>query len=85
MKDDVGASKRTLITVRVHPSARKARVEVLGAGNFKVHVLSPPEKGEANREVIRVLADHFGLPVSRIRIVRGERSRVKLVALEADA
>jgi len=47
-----------------------------------VHVAAPPEKGQANREVVAALADHFGLPASRVRIVRGEHSRIKRVALE---
>jgi hypothetical protein len=72
------------ITVRVHPASRKAKVEKLGPQDYKVHVLAPPEKGAANREVLGRLADHLDLPVSCLRIVRGEKSRLKLIALEPD-
>ena len=71
-----------LLTVRVHPGSRKVKVETLGPDEYKVHVAAPPEKGQANREVVAALADHFGLPASRVRIVRGEHSRIKRVALE---
>lgn len=81
MNNGVGSRKR-LLTVRAHPGSRQAGIEKLGEGEYKVHVLAPPEKGEANREVAAVLADYFGLPASRIRIVRGEKSRIKLVAVE---
>jgi len=74
--------RRKIATVRVHPSSKKARIEAVAELNLKVHVLSRPEKGEANREVVTALAAHFGLPVSRVRIIRGERSRIKLVAME---
>jgi len=57
----------------------------LGELDFKVHVVSRPEKGEANREVIAALASRFGLPASRVRIIRGEKSRIKLIALEFGA
>jgi uncharacterized protein (TIGR00251 family) len=77
-----GEARKKLLTIRAHPGSRVARVEKLGEGEYKVHVPAPPEKGEANREVVAALADYFGLPASRIRIVRGERSRIKLVALE---
>jgi len=77
-----GEARKKLLTVRALPGSRKAKVEKLGEGEYRVHVLAPPEKGEANREVVAALADHFGLPPSRLRIVRGERSRIKLVALE---
>jgi uncharacterized protein (TIGR00251 family) len=77
-----GEARKKLLTVRAQPGSRTARVEKLGEGEYKVHVLAPPEKGEANREVVAALANYFGLSASRIRIVRGERSRIKLVALE---
>ena len=77
-----GEARKKLLTVRAHPGSRTIKVEKLGEGEYKVHVLAPPEKGEANREVVPALADHFDLPPSRLRIVRGERSRIKLVALE---
>ena len=77
-----GETRKRLLTVRVHPGSRAARVEKLGEGEYKVHVLAPPEKGEANREVVAALAGHFGLPLSAVRIVRGERSRIKRIALE---
>ncbi|HUU38052.1 MAG TPA: DUF167 domain-containing protein [Candidatus Desulfaltia sp.] len=83
MKKASGFRKK-LLTVRVHPGSRLTRVEKLAEDEYRVHVLSPPEKGRANRDVAAALADYFGLPAGRVRIVRGERSRVKFVALEAD-
>jgi uncharacterized protein (TIGR00251 family) len=71
-----------VISVRVHPAARKARIEKLGPKDYKVHVLSPPARGEANREVRAALARHFGISASRIRILRGQTSRHKLVDLD---
>jgi hypothetical protein len=82
--NDRGSARRKFLTVRVHPGSRRVKVEKLGPDEYKVHVAAPPEKGEANRELAAALADHFGLPVSRVRIVRGEHSRIKRVALESD-
>jgi uncharacterized protein YggU (UPF0235/DUF167 family) len=78
-----GGYRKRLLTVRVHPGSRLAKVERLTEDEFRVHVLSRPEKGRANRDVAAALADYFGLPAGRVRIVRGESSRVKLVAIEA--
>ncbi len=72
-----------LLTVRVHPSARRARVEKLGPREYKIHVVAPPEKGRANREVLEALAAHLGIPVSRLRLVRGAASRIKIIAVDA--
>jgi len=80
--NDKGEPRKRLLTIRAHPGSRQAGIEKIGEGEYKVHVVAPPEKGQANREIVAALADYFGLPASRIRIVRGEKSRVKLVALE---
>lgn len=76
----VGSSRR-IIEVRVRPRSGKREVSVAESGVLSVSVLSPPEKGKANREVVELLAAHFGLPASGIRIVRGGQSRLKLVEL----
>jgi len=73
---------RVYLSIRVQPRARKPGLEKLSSGEYKIRVLAPPSKGEANREVIKTLASHFGLPPSRVKIVRGEKSRRKLVLLE---
>lgn len=68
--------------VTVQPRSRKSEVEKLNSGEYKVRVVAPPSKGEANREVIKILASHFGLPPSRLRIVRGQKSRRKVVLVD---
>jgi len=72
-----------LFSVRVHPSARRAGVEKLGPREYKIHVTAPPEKGRANREVLESLAAHLEIPVTRLRLVRGAASRIKIVAVDA--
>lgn len=86
LKDEGRASVVTKIyvTVKVHPRARKQVIEEGPAGELKLRVKSSPSKGEANREVITVLASHFGLPRSRVKIIRGQKSRLKLISLKVD-
>ena len=68
--------------MRVHPSARRARVEELGPREYKVHVTAAPEKGRANEQVLEALAGHLGLSVSRLRLVRGAAARLKTIAID---
>ena len=49
--------------------------------NFKVQIRQAPEKGKANRVVIRVLADYFGVSQSKINIVSGSTSRLKVIEI----
>lgn len=46
---------------------------------IQVGIKSEPERGKANRELVKKLADHFGVPVQSVRIVSGHTSRKKLV------
>jgi len=75
---------RIQVAVRVYPRARKQEIEEFPSGELKLKVKSPPIKGKANREVIDVLSSYFGLSPSRIKIIRGEKSRLKLISLEVD-
>ena len=73
---------RSLINVNVHPGAKKAGIEKISSDEFKIRVLAPPVKGEANKEVIRLIADYYDIPPSRVTIIRGHKSRRKLVAIK---
>ncbi len=73
---------KVYLTVKVQPRARKPGVEKLETGEYMVRVLAAPSKGEANQEVVERLASHFGLPRSRVQIVRGQTSRIKTVLVE---
>jgi uncharacterized protein (TIGR00251 family) len=78
----VGVRRR--VKVRVQPKA--SRSEVSGAdsdGTLRIRVTAPPAGGEANREVIRLLAEVFGVPKSAVVIVAGETRREKIVEIDA--
>lgn len=68
-------------TVTVKPNARKPRVEVLSPAELRVHVDAPPVEGKANKRLIALLAEHFGVAKSRILLLKGENSRRKLVEI----
>ncbi len=73
------------IKVKVIPGAPKAQVMVISKEELKVKVVSPPDKGKANRELIELLAGHYGVAKSYIRIIRGETSRNKIVEIVNDS
>ena len=69
------------ITVKVIPRAKKNRVVETGAGKFKVHLTAPPVEGKANAALIECLAEHFNVKKRQVRIVRGEKTREKVVEI----
>ncbi len=67
-----------LVEVRVTPNARRAKVVQEGDG-LHVWVDAPAVEGKANRRLVEILAKHFGVRKSKIRIVRGEKGRRKVI------
>ena len=70
------------ISIRVHPRSNRNVVEVADDGTVRVRVTASPEKGKANDAVVKLLADRLGAPKSSIAIVRGHRSRNKVVRFD---
>jgi uncharacterized protein len=54
------------------------RLEVNG-DEIAVSIKSQPERGRANRELVKKLAAHFGVGEDRVKIISGLTSRKKLV------
>jgi uncharacterized protein (TIGR00251 family) len=69
------------IAVTVKPRAKTERVVKVNDGEFVVSVHAPPQGGKANQALVELLADHFSVPKSAIKIVRGHSSRKKLVSI----
>lgn len=70
-----------MVDVKVVPSASKNAVKEEG-GVLKVYVTAAPEKGKANAAVVKMLARHFSVAKSAVRVVRGAGHRHKQVEIE---
>ena len=71
-----------IISVRVHPGARKNEVLSFSSGGLEVKVAALPEKGKANKELIDFLSELLGVSKSRLTILGGQTSRSKLAAID---
>ena len=69
------------VKVRVRANARREEFEKLSEVSFKVAVREKALKNAANRRVVELVAAHFKLPRSSVRIVRGQRSPAKLLSV----
>jgi len=72
-------SRRIWVTVK--PQARNEEVVRLAEGEFRVSVHAPAKEGKANEAVVELLASHFSVTKSAIRIVRGQSARRKLIEI----
>ncbi len=69
------------LAVKVTPRAPCNEIgEPLGA-ELRVKVTAPPVDAAANEALIRLLAETFDCPRSKVQIVRGQTARHKLVKL----
>jgi hypothetical protein len=66
----------------VTPRASVDRVGPWTDGALRVHVTRPPADGEANRAVVRLVADALDVAPGRLAVVSGARGRRKRVRIE---
>ena len=70
-----------LIRVYVTPNAKVAGVVKVTEDYFEVRVDERAVDGRANKRLVEILAEHFKIPKSRVSIVRGAKSRNKIVQI----
>lgn len=69
------------IWVTAKPQAHQESVKKISAGEYLVSVLAPARDGKANRAVVELLARHFSVPKTAVKILHGHSGRRKLVAI----
>ncbi len=47
-----------------------------------IGIKSQPIKGEANKEIIKKLAKHFGISTSLVQIKSGQKSKQKIIQIQ---
>lgn len=67
--------------VKVKPNAKQQQIVEAIDGSLTVHLKSPPVDGKANAELIKLLAERFGVPRSAITIRSGAGARLKWVEI----
>lgn len=55
-------------------------IEVKG-DKIEIGVMSRPQRGKANSEIIKKIAKHFMVSRSIVRLVSGEKSRNKIIVV----
>ncbi len=69
------------IQVIVKPNSKKEKVEKIDETNFKIYVNDPPRENKANESVIKLLSEYFGVQRSKITILKGIKSKVKIIEI----
>ena len=70
-----------LLKVFVTPSAKREAVEEKSEGVLAVAVKEPAQGNHANMRVREIVAARLGVPLGKVRIFTGHRSRAKMVSI----
>lgn len=73
-----------MIQVRVKPRSRTSTLVQTADGTWLASVRAPPVDGEANAELVALVAKQFRCRRSAVTIRSGASGRLKLVRIEAD-
>ena len=68
--------------IRLIPRAGRDAIAGERDGAVLIRIAAPPVDGKANAALIAFVATTLGMPKSAVRIVRGETSRDKVVAID---
>ena len=70
------------LNIKVTPRSSSQKIIEIDKHHYRVKLVSPPEKGKANQELIKLLADHFNVSPWLVSIVNGHTSAQKLVKID---
>ena len=70
------------VTVTVKPNSKKGPlVEATGEG-LLVYLAERPVEGQANQALEQILAKHYGVAKTRVTVIKGVKSRIKIVEVD---
>jgi uncharacterized protein (TIGR00251 family) len=70
------------LKVRLQPRAKRNAITGERDGVLRVSVAAAPVEGQANAALCKLIAKRAGVARGRVCVVRGERSREKVVRVE---
>jgi uncharacterized protein (TIGR00251 family) len=84
-EESVDGQATLRLTLHVQPGATRTEVTGTHGDALKVRLAAPPVDGKANAELLRFLAEAFGVPRRNVTLVHGETSRAKVVRIARPA
>lgn len=70
------------IHVKVTAGARKESFKKKSEDHFEISVREKAERNMANNRILELVAEHFKVPVAKVRIINGHRHPSKLIVVD---
>lgn len=72
------------IKVRVKAGSKKEEVVISKQESFSIFVKEPATRNLANKRARELIANHYSLPIGKVRIVNGHHSPSKLFVVDSE-
>ena len=76
------SDKKATIEIHLQPGAKKSGIVGFREGILYAKVTSLPQKGQANKALVELMAQTLRIPKSAVNIIRGQSGRSKVVAIQ---
>jgi uncharacterized protein len=71
-----------ILSIKARPNSHPVGIEKESEERWIVRIKESPENGKANEAVIKLVAKELKIPKSKIKILKGNTSREKLLKIE---
>ena len=71
-----------VLNLHIVPRASKTEIKEELDNALKIRIQAPPVDGKANKNLLKFLKKTLKIPANNIRIISGETSRTKRVAID---
>lgn len=72
-----------VLDIHVQPGAKTSAAAGEHGGRLKIKIAAPPADNAANDALAEFIAKAAAVPKSRVRLIRGQTSRLKTLEIEA--
>jgi len=69
------------LTVNVIPNSKNPEIIEISENTYKIKVDVPASKNKANKRLVEILSEHFKVSKSSISIIKGLKSRNKIIKI----
>ncbi len=81
----VRRGKDLFLHLQVQPRAKQTEIIGLHGPYLKIKLAALPAENAANEELMKFLADKFGIPQQNITLLQGRKSHYKIIKVESPA
>ena len=76
------SDKKATIEIHLQPGAKRNEIVGFREGVLYAKVIALPQKSQANRALLELMAQMLGIPKSAVDIIRGQSNRNKVIAIQ---